>query len=72
MGIKQVDDIISSAVGWYLYRDRYERKRFQSYLYIYGRRVIQRYPEMDSLPGWEDTSPGSRNAPLSPGELPVR
>lgn len=63
LGIKQVDDIISSAVGWYLYRDRYERKRFQAYLYIYGRRIIQRYPGMDSLPGWGDTQPGSRIAP---------
>jgi cytidylate kinase len=55
MGIKQVDDIISSAVGWYLYRDRYERKRFQAYLNIYGRRVIQRYPGMDTLPGVGNT-----------------
>ena len=43
-GIKHVDDIISSAVGWYLYRDKDCWQRFQSYLYIYGRQVIKRYP----------------------------
>ena len=47
LGIRHVDNIISSAVGWFLYRDRYSRKRFQAYLYIYGRRVIKHYPGDD-------------------------
>jgi hypothetical protein len=59
LGIKQVDDILSSAVGWYLYRDRYERKRFESYLNIYGRQVIQRCPGMDRLPALGDSRPAS-------------
>lgn len=55
-GIRQVDDIVSSAVGWYLHRDRSCRKQFNSYLYIYGRRVIRRYPgdrRMLHLDGWQ-------------------
>ena len=50
LGIQQVGDIISSAVGWYIYRDRYHRKRFQSYLYIYGRQVIKRCPGEENRP----------------------
>ena len=46
-GIRQVDGIISSAVGWYLYRDSFQRKRFQAYYQMYGRRVIRRYPVAD-------------------------
>jgi cytidylate kinase len=44
LGIRKTQEILSSAVGWYLYADQSSWRRLQAALAVYGTQVIQRYP----------------------------
>ena len=45
ISVTRAHEIISSAVGWYLYEDNTCWGRLQSCRSVYGDQVIQRYPE---------------------------
>ncbi len=45
LGIQMAHEIMSSAVGWYLYEDKSCWKQLQASLALYGTQVIMRYPK---------------------------